>query len=107
MLHSETTLNSIEFLVVQEISMSETAKFADVVLSGASFFEKSGTFTNGERRVQRVNEVIPPPDYTPDGFPDDVKIWNEKQVKAQERDTGLNFEHPAWRNGTACLLMRP
>ena len=40
--------------------MSETAKFADVVLPGASFFEKSGTFTNGERRVQRVNEVIPP-----------------------------------------------
>ena len=69
--------------------MSETAKFANVVLPGASFFEKSGTFTNGERRVQRVNEVIPPlagtktdgqivvdimnrmgipqPDYTPDG----------------------------------------
>ncbi len=40
--------------------MNETAKFANVVLPGASFFEKSGTFTNGERRVQRVNEVIPP-----------------------------------------------
>ena len=38
----------------------QTAKFANVVLPGASFFEKSGTFTNGERRVQRVNEVIPP-----------------------------------------------
>ena len=53
-------LNSLEFLVVQEIFMSETAKFVNVVLSGASFFEKSGTFTNGGRRVQRVNEVIPP-----------------------------------------------
>ena len=40
--------------------MSETAKFANVVLPGASFFEKSGTFTNAGRRVQRVNEVIPP-----------------------------------------------
>jgi len=40
--------------------MSETAKFANVVLPGAWFVEKSGTFTNGERRVQRVNEVIPP-----------------------------------------------
>ena len=40
--------------------MSETAKFANVVLPGASFFEKSGTFTTGGRRVQRVNEVIPP-----------------------------------------------
>ncbi len=47
--------------------MSETAKFANVVLPGASFFEKSGSFTNGERRVQRVNEVIPQPDYTPGG----------------------------------------
>ena len=51
----------LDFLVVQETFMSETAKFANVVLPGASFFAKSGTFTNGERRVQRVNEVIPPP----------------------------------------------
>jgi formate dehydrogenase major subunit len=53
-------LESLGFLVVQEIFMSETAKFANVVLPGASFFEKSGIFTNGGRRVQRVNEVIPP-----------------------------------------------
>lgn len=50
---SGTALNSLEFPVVQEIFMSETAKFANVVLPGASFFEKSGTFTTGERRVQR------------------------------------------------------
>ena len=53
-------LNSLEFLVVQEIFMSETAKSANGVLPGASFFAKSGAFTNGGRRVQRVNEVIPP-----------------------------------------------
>ena len=58
--HVKKALNSLDFLVVQEIFMSETAKYANVVLPGASFFEKSGTFTNGERRVQRVNEVIPP-----------------------------------------------
>ena len=58
--HMTKALNSNEFPVVQEIFMSETAKFANVVLPGASFFEKSGTFTDGERRVQRVNEVIPP-----------------------------------------------
>jgi formate dehydrogenase major subunit len=58
--HVKKALNSLEFLVVQELFMSETAKFANVILPGASFFEKSGTFTNGERRVQRVNEVIPP-----------------------------------------------
>ena len=58
--HVKKALNTLAFLAVQEIFMSETAKFANVVLPGASFFEKSGTFTNGERRVQRVNEVIPP-----------------------------------------------
>ena len=38
--------------------MSETAKFAIVVLPGASFFEKTGTFTNGERRVRRINGIL-------------------------------------------------
>lgn len=53
-------LSSLELLVVQELFMTETAKLADVVLPGASFLEKSGTFTNGERRIQRVNAAVPP-----------------------------------------------
>ncbi len=53
-------LTSLHMLVVQELFMTETAKLADVVLPGASFLEKSGTFTNGERRVQRVNKVVEP-----------------------------------------------
>jgi formate dehydrogenase major subunit len=48
--------------------MTETAKLAHVVLPGASFLEKSGTFTNGERRIQRVNAAVPPVEGTkPDG----------------------------------------
>lgn len=58
--HVKKALNSLEFLVVQELFMTPTAEFANVVLPAASFLEKSGTFTNGERRVQRVNAVIPP-----------------------------------------------
>jgi formate dehydrogenase major subunit len=54
-------LESLEFLLVQEIFLSETARLADVVLPGASFLEKEGTFTNGERRVQRVRRAIDPP----------------------------------------------
>lgn len=53
-------LSNLELLVVQELFMTETALLADVVLPGASFLEKSGTFTNGERRVQRVNKVVEP-----------------------------------------------
>lgn len=87
-------LESTDFVVVQEIFMTETAKYADVILPASSFLEKSGTFTNGERRVQRVNRVIEPlegtkpdaqiitevmqrmgypqPDYTPEGALEEI-----------------------------------
>jgi formate dehydrogenase major subunit len=64
----KSALSKTDFVVVQEIFMTETAKFADVILPASSFLEKSGTFTNGERRVQRVNQVIDPlPGTKPDG----------------------------------------
>ncbi|HEX5624776.1 MAG TPA: formate dehydrogenase subunit alpha [Saprospiraceae bacterium] len=53
-------LKSLDLLVVQELFMTETAKLANVVLPGASFLEKEGTFTNGERRIQRVLKVVEP-----------------------------------------------
>ena len=53
-------LESLDLLIVQEIFMTETAKFAHVVLPGASFLEKEGTFTNGERRIQKVQQVVKP-----------------------------------------------
>ncbi len=58
---SEEALDSLEFLVVQELFLSETAARADVVLPGASFLEKDGTFTNGERRIQCIRKAIEPP----------------------------------------------
>ena len=58
--HVNKALESVEFLVVQDIFHTETTKFADVILPGASFAEKDGTFTNGERRVQRVRKAIEP-----------------------------------------------
>ena len=58
--HVVKAMQSLDLLVVQEIFMSETAKMADVVLPGATFLEKSGTFTNAERRVQQVNAAVSP-----------------------------------------------
>jgi len=58
--HAEEALSRLDFLVVQDIFLSETAKLADVVLPGVSFAEKDGTFTNTERRVQRVRKAIEP-----------------------------------------------
>jgi formate dehydrogenase alpha subunit len=59
--HSIKAFNSLDFLVVQDIFMTETAKLADVVLPSASFAEKNGTFTASERRVQRVRQAINSP----------------------------------------------
>ena len=58
--HAREAITKLDFLVVQDIFMHETAELADVVLPAASFAEKEGTFTNSERRVQRVRQVIPP-----------------------------------------------
>lgn len=59
--HSIEAMDKLEFLVVQDIFLNETAAKADVVLPAASFAEKNGTFVNTERRVQRVRRVIDPP----------------------------------------------
>ena len=58
--HVIKSMNALDLLVVQEIFMSETAKMADVILPGTTFLEKSGTFTNAERRVQQVNAAVKP-----------------------------------------------
>ena len=57
---AEKAIRNLEFLVVQDIFLHETAQIADVVLPATTFAEKDGTFTNSERRVQRVRKVIEP-----------------------------------------------
>ena len=56
--HVIKALTSLDFLVVDELFMTETAKYADVVLPGRSYAEKEGTFSNTERRVQRVRKAV-------------------------------------------------
>ncbi len=58
--HVEEALKKLEFLVVQDIFLTETAKFANVILPACSFAEKDGIYTNTERRVQRVRKAIEP-----------------------------------------------
>ncbi len=59
--HVVPALESLDFLVCQDIFETETTKFADVVLPASSFLEKAGTFTNAERRIQLVSPAIEPP----------------------------------------------
>jgi len=58
--HARHCLEQVEFMVVQDIFMSETAQLAHVVLPGASYAEKDGTFTGTDRRIQRVRKAIEP-----------------------------------------------
>jgi len=61
MSHVKQALQQLEFLVVQDIFPSETAFLADVILPAAAFAEKDGTYTNTERRVQKLNKAVDPP----------------------------------------------
>ena len=58
--HAERILQDLDFLVVQDLFVTETAEYADVVLPACSFVEKTGTFTNTDRTVQMVKQVMPP-----------------------------------------------
>ena len=59
--HARHAVEQLEFFVAQDIFFNETHVYADVILPAASFAEKDGTFTNSDRRVQRVRRAIPPP----------------------------------------------
>ncbi len=58
--HTRHQIEQLEFMVAQDLFMNESAAYADVFLPAASFAEKDGTFTNTDRRVQRVRQAIPP-----------------------------------------------
>jgi formate dehydrogenase (NADP+) alpha subunit len=87
--HCEIALAQLKFLVVQDIFLTETAKLADVVLPAASAIEKDGTFTNTERRVQRIRKVIEP---LGDSRPD---WWIICELARKMGASGFDFEHPA------------
>ncbi len=86
--HAREALEKLEFLVVQDIFLSETARLADVVLAGASFAEKDGTFTNTERRVQRVRKAIEP---IGNSKPD----WWVTCELGKRMGKGFSFKHPS------------
>ena len=100
--HARKCLESGEFLVLQEIFPSETAAFADVLLPGASFAEKSGTFTNTERRVQLVRRaVVPPGNARPDWA---ITAELARRILAREGRLASG-PHAGWDYGDPAQIM--
>ncbi len=87
--HVRECLSKAEFLVVQDIFLSDTAEYADVVLPSTSFAEKDGTFTNTERRVERIRKAIDPPGEARA----DWQILCE--VAKRSGHKGMNYKHPS------------
>ena len=85
--HVAAALSALECLVVQDIFLNETAKYAHVFLPGASFLEKDGTFTNAERRISRVRRAIEPLA----GYAD----WEVTQLLANALGYPMHYAHPA------------
>ncbi len=87
--HVYKALERLDFFVAQDIFLTETAKYADVVLPAASFAEKDGTFTNTERRVQRVRKVIKP-------VPESRADWQITcDIAKTIGNDGFDFNHPS------------
>ncbi|MEW6161802.1 MAG: formate dehydrogenase subunit alpha [Nitrospirota bacterium] len=87
--HAEEALKRLEFLIAQDIFLSESSQLAQVVLPAASFAEKDGTFTNTERRIQRVRKAIEP---TGNSKPD---WWIICEIAKRMGASGFNFSHSA------------
>jgi formate dehydrogenase major subunit len=85
--HVQKALESLECLIVQDIFLNETAKYAHVLLPGSSFLEKDGTFTNAERRISRVRKVMPPLA----GMAD----WEVTVALSNALGYPMNYAHPA------------
>jgi formate dehydrogenase major subunit len=85
--HVTAALMAMECLVVQDIFLNETAKYAHVFLPGSSFLEKDGTFTNAERRISRVRKVMPPKA----GYAD----WEVTMKLANALGYPMQYQHPS------------
>ena len=81
-------LCNVEFLVVQDLFLSQTAQLAHLVIPGASFLEKDGTFTNLERRIQRIRKAVEPPEGV---LPD----WQVVCEVATRMGYPMTYQHPA------------
>jgi len=85
--HVTAALTAMECIIVQDLFLNESAKFAHVFLPGSSFLEKDGTFTNAERRISRVRQVMRPKARYAD--------WETTQLLSNALGYPMNYTHPS------------
>jgi formate dehydrogenase major subunit len=93
--HAEKSFSNLEFLVVQDIFLTETAQMADVVLPSKCFAEKDGTFSNTERRVQRVRKAVDPPGLAKDDWKITCEIATRMGYAMSYKDSETIFNELA------------
>jgi formate dehydrogenase major subunit len=85
--HVTRAMESLECVIIQDLFLNETAKFAHVFLPGSSFLEKDGTYTNAERRVSRVRKIMPPRA----GYED----WQITVLLCEALGFPMSYRHPS------------
>ncbi len=93
--HAEKAIEQLDFLVVQDLFMHETAERAHVFLPAAAFAEKDGTFTNSERRVQRIRQAIDPPGQARPDWWIACELARRTARRLGTSVSGFDYHHPS------------
>ena len=93
--HAEKAIQQLDFLLVQDLFMHETAEHAHVFLPAAAFAEKDGTFTNSERRVQRIRQAVAPPGQARPDWWIACELAKRTARRLGTTVTGFDYRHPS------------
>ena len=110
--HAENWFRELDFLVVQDLFLTETARYGDVVLPGASFAEKTGTFVNTERRIQIARKAIEPPGEARSDLDILIDLSNRVGLRSPYADASEVMDEiaqltPSWRGVSYSRLEGP
>jgi len=94
--HARHVMGQLDFILVQDIFLNETGEYADIILPAVSFAEKDGTFTNSDRRVQKIRAALPAPGEARADWEIISDLAQRAEAKLdREHSAGFEFEHPA------------
>ena len=94
--HARKVMEKLDFVLVQDIFLNETGEYADIILPASSFAEKDGTFTNSDRRVQKIRNALPVPGEARADWVIISELARRIETKLERQDSiGFEFDHPS------------